>query len=149
MDIVSELSAACITLFKFLPNNKKALFVNELLKCTTSDGLGVVIKSYYKHLFASGETDDSKFSNVGIIVATTSKNESVNIVFNGDLIYFNSAKQKPIMDIIKTMMLNGDIMFREKKYRKNIENKERFHLKFYRVYRKLNYRAIRYPIVLN
>jgi hypothetical protein len=149
MDIVSELSAACITLFKFLPNDKKASFASDLLKCTTSDGLGAVVKSYYKHLFATGESDGSNFTNVGIIVATTSKNESVNIVFNEDLIYFNSAKQKPISDIIKTMMLNGDIMFRERKYRKTVENKERFHLKFYRVYRKLNYRTTRYPIVLN
>ena len=84
-----------------------------------------------------------------MIAGQTSSGDKVNIVMYGNSIFLNSDKLTPIKEIVKTFMIGGDILVPDSDHLSKNRNKNRYHMRFFRAYKRLNSIQVRNPIHLN
>lgn len=133
-------------LYQILPNYKKIEFLYNSLEIGI-DTTQVAIQVYQNHfkdvISPVGKTE------IGIVAYTTDSNDKVNMFFQNDEMHINCNKLLPIKDIICTSMTNGIILIRDHSFKKTSANKDRYHLRYYRVYRRINYNDALLPMCLS
>lgn len=132
-------------LFSILPLDKKIEFLDRIMNQEDADELS---KEYYTDHF-SEVLDDDEVNEIGILSYYTPENDKVNIIFHDNVIHVNSDKLTPIKHLIEEMFYDGNIVVRDKSYKKTKHNKHRYHMRFYRAYRKINIENEKLPIVNN
>lgn len=156
-----KFSNSSFVLYSILPDFKKIDYIYRGLKVSNikstldeqsenNDNLvnmNDIASEIYKEHFSEiiSPVDDTQ---IGIISYMTKSDDVVNIFFYNGYIHVNSNKLKPIHEFINMVMLQGNIVTLDKSKKKTPENKDRFHLRYYRAYRKINSLDL-YPIILN
>ncbi len=121
-------------LYQILPDHKKIDFVNKSLN---SNNVPELSKSIYQEHFKGIIAPIGK-TEIGILSYLTPKKDKVNIFFCDDYVHINSNKLTPIYDLVATAFIEGHILVLDYTLKKNKENKERYHMRFYRAYKRLN-----------
>lgn len=132
-------------LYQILPNHKKIDFLNESFD--KHDAALVADKLYFSHfdeIITPGED-----TQIGILSYLSQDGSKINIIFHGNIIHVNSDRMKPIHELVYAIFNDGNIIYQDKSLKKNKYNRERFHMKYYRAYRKLNILDGAYPISLS
>jgi len=120
-------------LYQILPDHKKIAFLNDSFD---TDVMKLSQKYYEQHfaeiIHQQGDTE------IGILSYLDPDGFKINIFFHDDYIHVNSERLKPIRDLVSVIFQDGNILVRDKSKKKTKHNKERFHMRFYRAYKKLN-----------
>lgn len=138
-------SNASFVLYQILPKQRKIDFLYDAF---FGDNMDEISTRYFKaHM--SGVIKPRPSTSLSIMAFLTADGSRVNIIMDSDTIHINSDKLKPITDLVHTAFMDGNILFRDVSALKTPENKDQFHLKYYRSYKKINPIPFIYPIVLS
>ena len=141
-------------LYVILPEYKKIEYINRglhihamLNDAEANVNMDIIaLKLYREHL--SNFTSSFVNTQVGITSYITNDNHKVNIFIHNNIIHINSSSLIPIKQFVTMMLLHGNIIIRDYSYKKTKHNSDKFHLRYYRAYKKINVNDI-YPIVLS
>lgn len=132
-------------LYSILPLDQKIEFMERLMNLEDADDLS---QEYYTSHF-SEVLEDDKINEIGILSYYTPDGDKVNIIFHDNVIHVNCDRLVPIKELIYEMFYEGNIMVRDKSFKKTPENRHRYHMRYYRAYRKANIEDDRLPISEN
>jgi hypothetical protein len=141
-----EFSNNSFVLYQILPDHKKILFLSETFDSedTTDD----ITMRYYQNHFESILNKDGS-TELGILSYTTVDGDRVNVIFQDNYVHVNSDRLIPIKELVSILFDDGNILVRDIRLKKNKSNRERYHMRFYRAYKKINPEHWLLPIVLN
>lgn len=131
-------------LYQILPDHKKIDFLNRAFE---SD-IAKLSQEIYQNHFRSVLTTSEK-TEIGIISYDTPEGERVNVFFHGDMMHINCNKLRPLRELVNTAFHDGSILIRDRSLKKTTENRERYHMRYYRAYVNLNYDHYQYPISIS
>lgn len=131
-------------LYQILPNHKKIDFLNQSFTGNISN----ISKAFYKQHFRN-TLKHNAIIEVGILSYQTDTGAKVNIFLQDDYMHVNSDKLIPIRELIHATLYDGDILILDKTKKKTKENRDRYHLKYYRAYRRINPIDKFLPIILS
>jgi len=132
------------TLYQILPDYRKIMFLNEIF----DKDLNSISQKFYEEHFKDIINSDGVV-DIEILSFLTPEGDKVNIFFHDDYIHVNCDRLKPIKDLVKVIFTDGNIIFRDKSLKKTKENRTRYHMRFYRAYKKLNEDDNFLPIILS
>ncbi len=135
---------ASFVLYQILPNHKKIEFLNDSF---TGNIFDISKKFYENHFIKVVEPD--KDIEVGILSYITHEGDKLNIFFHDGYMHVNCNKLIPIRELVHAAFSEGNILFLDKTKKKNKTNREQYHMRYYRAYKKLNPDALFLPISLS
>lgn len=139
-----------VTLYKFLNPKDRFVYGMKILESKSIEELNKVSTEAYMDLFSDmSEICRGMIMQISMIAGQTSSGDKVNIVMYGNSIFLNSDKLTPIKEIVKTFMIGGDILVPDSEHLSKNRNKNRYHMRFFRAYKRLNAIQVRNPINLN
>lgn len=139
-----------VTLYKFLNSKDRFVYGMKILESKSIEELNRVSTEAYMELFSDmSEICRGMIMQISMIAGQTSSGDKVNIVMYGNSIFLNSDKLTPIKEIVKTFMIGGDILVPDSEHLSKNRNKNRYHMRFFRAYKRLNAIQVRNPINLN
>mgnify|MGYP006323706135 CR=1 FL=1 len=139
-----------VTLYKFLNPKDRFVYGMKILESKSIEELNKVSTEAYMELFSDmSEICRGMIMQISMIAGQTSSGDKVNIVMYGNSIFLNSDKLTPIKEIVKTFMIGGDILVPDSDHLSKNRNKNRYHMRFFRAYQRLNSIQVRNPIHLN
>lgn len=139
-----------VTLYKFLNPKDRFVYGMKILESKSIEELNKVSTEAYMELFSDmSEICRGMIMQISMIAGQTSSGDKVNIVMYGNSIFLNSDKLTPIKEIVKTFMIGGDILVPDSEHLSKNRNKNRYHMRFFRAYKRLNSIQVRNPINLN
>ena len=139
-----------VTLYKFLNPKDRFVYGMKILESKSIEELNKVSTEAYMELFSDmSEICRGMIMQISMIAGQTSSGDKVNIVMYGNSIFLNSDKLTPIKEIVKTFMIGGDILVPDSEHLSKNRNKNRYHMRFFRAYKRLNAIHVRNPINLN
>lgn len=139
-----------VTLYKFLNSKDRFVYGMKILESKSIEELNKVSTEAYMELFSDmSEICRGMIMQISMIAGQTSSGDKVNIVMYGNSIFLNSDKLTPIKEIVKTFMIGGDILVPDSEHLSKNRNRNRYHMRFFRAYKRLNSIQVRNPIHLN
>lgn len=135
-----NLSNAGFVLYQVLPKQTKIRFLYD----TFFGDSETVLNSYFKH-HLNGVVKSHSPSSISIIAFVTPHGDQINIIMDADTIHINCDRLEPINTLVKTILMDGNIIMLNKDARKLPQ----FYMKHYRSYKKLNPIPLIYPISLS
>lgn len=139
-----------VTLYKFLNSKDRFVYGMKILESKSIEELNKVSTEAYMELFSDmSEICRGMIMQISMIAGQTSSGDKVNIVMYGNSIFLNSDKLTPIKEIVKTFMIGGDILVPDSEHLSKNRNRNRYHMRFFRAYKRLNFIQVRNPIHLN
>ena len=132
-------------LYQILPNHKKIKFLMDSFDSEDVDELSI---KYYRQHFA-GVLSNYEDDVVGIVSYMTPDGYKVNVFFHDNYIHINSERLIPIKTIVHAIFTDGNILIRDHSLKKTKKNKDRFHMRYYRAYIKVNPEGETIPMVLS
>jgi len=150
MDEQLIIPSEVVTLYKFLKPKDRFAYGLKVLESKSIEELNRISSEAYMNLFSDmHEICKGTIMQISMIAGQTSSGDKVNIVMYGNNIFFNSNKLKPIKKLVETFILGGDILVPNDDASSETRNKNRYHMKYFRAYKRLNSTQIRNPIHLN
>ena len=139
-----DFSNTSFVLYQILPDDKKIDFLNQAFDGNVVKTSQRFYEQHFKSVIApSGETE------IGIISYVTPDGAKINIFFHDDYMHVNSNKLVPIKELVGSAFMDGHILVLDKTLKKTKDNRERFHMRFYRAYKKLNDPSRPFPLSQN
>lgn len=137
-----NLSTGSYILYQILPIQRKLEFLSDIFRRSDSKQVSAeYFKDHFKDIL-----EDNKLAAIEIVTFLTSDGDKLNVFTDTDCIHVNCDKLAPINNLVKLLLLQGNILYRDKKIKKTDRNRHRFFMKYYRVYRKVNPAHELYPI---
>lgn len=133
-------------IYNFLPKSERARFSYELLECENESATINYIQKWYLSLFRDIKSQKGNVMRVGLVSAKSASGDPVNIVTCGDLVYINSDQLRSIKEVVKNMMIYGDVLVSVPHLKKTKDNKHRYYMRYLRVYKRLNAYTSAMPI---
>lgn len=140
-----KFSNASFVLYQILSKHRKIDFLYDTFFGNDAE---TVSHTYFKQHIKSLVSPDID-SDMAIVAFITSDGDQVNVIMDSETIHINCDRLKPIRYLVTSAFMDGNILIRDKSARKTPKNREQFHMRFYRAYKKINPPFTFYPIVLS
>ena len=120
-------------LYQIFPDHKKIDFLDQAFD---GDIPKIAERLYQVHfekiVEPSGDID------IDIISYITPEGGIVNIFCIDDILHINSNRLREIRHLVESAFYEGNILILDTTYKKTRTNRDRYHLRFYRAYKKIN-----------
>lgn len=139
-----KFNSSSFVLYQILPDHKKIDFLNQIFDGDTTQTSKKFFEQHFKEIIAAtGSTE------IGIISYITTDGDKINVFFHKDHMHINSNKLIPIRDLISAVLRDGNIVVLDTDMKKTKSNRDRFHMRYYRAYRRANPTSWVLPIFPN
>lgn len=119
-------------LYQILPDHKKIDFLNQSFDGDISKISDRIYKQHFQNAFKKNGNND-----IPILSYMTRDGDKVNVFFHRDYVHINSNKLKPIHQLVCAAMVDGNILLSEPIFKKTPENRDQYHMRYYRVYKRV------------
>ena len=139
-----KFSSESFVLYQMLPNIKKVSFLYD----TFNGDARSVATEYFKSHFGD-VLNSNKNTTMSMMTFITRSGDKVNVIFEGNRMHINCGELKSIHQLVLSILMEGNIIYQDKSFTKTPENADRFFMRYYRVYIKVNRGNELYPISHN
>jgi len=119
-------------LYQILPDHKKIDFLNQSFDGDITQITDAVYKHHMREAFKQNDNVD-----IPILSYLTRDGAKVNVFFYKKFIHVNSNKLKPIHQLVTSAMVDGNILILEPDIKKTGANRDQYHMRYYRVYKRV------------
>ena len=130
---IYKFTNSSFVLYQILPDYKKIDFLNRSFDNNVTKLTQEIYQKHFKEVLSPvGNTE------IGIVSYLFQDTDKINIFFHNDMIHVNCNKLIPIRNLIKIAFMEGNILLLDKSLKKNSNNRDRYHMRYYRAYRRIN-----------
>jgi hypothetical protein len=120
--------------YQSLSDRDKISFLYE----SNTEGVKPTLDKYLRKYLKGFKVREDGTDNLFMYSYLTEDDQKVNIFLHDSVYHVNCDRIGPIRDFVHKIMEEGDILLFQPEFVKTRNNRDRYHLRFYRAYRRIN-----------